>query len=100
MSNHSQQNTNLDNRFAQTDQEAESRFNNHKSNDPFPEILPALLNSADIEDYIAATGMICPFNSNELKPASYEVKLQGEVIYWDQKGKERSQFLNTNQSEK
>jgi len=75
------------NRFAQTDDEAEERYKKFKALDPFPEIPPALLNSADIEDYVAETGMLFPFDpSNErLKSASYEVAILGDVIYFDPK---------------
>lgn len=51
--------------------------------DPYPEIEPTLLNSADIYDYVEKTGMIYPFNQNYLKPASYGVPLGGEFVYWE-----------------
>ncbi|WP_454703694.1 dCTP deaminase domain-containing protein [Schumannella luteola] len=54
--------------------------------DPFPEIPPALLNSADFIDYVAATGMIYPFNPRRIKSASYPVKLSGEWVRVDEKG--------------
>ncbi len=43
--------------------------------DPFPDIPPALLNSADIEDYVRAIGLIDrnDFRVDRLKPASYEI---------------------------
>jgi deoxycytidine triphosphate deaminase len=50
--------------------------------DPFPSISPALLNSADIEDYVRTTGLIYPFDLAKLKPASYEADFLGEVYYW------------------
>lgn len=75
------------NRYANNDEEAARRFEKYKSKDPFPEIQPALLNSADIDDYVAATGMISPFDSKNLKSASYGVKLKGSCIYWDEKEK-------------
>jgi deoxycytidine triphosphate deaminase len=83
-------------RFAQSDVEAAERFERHKlgENDPFPTIWPALLNSADIADYVAATGMIFPFDPNpdsgKLKSASYEIDLLGQCFYWDEKGKSNS----------
>ena len=58
--------------------------------DPYPEIEPSLLNSADIHDYVLATGMINPFDPSKLKPGSYEVSFNGVVYYWDEKGKEQS----------
>lgn len=83
------------NRFAQTDEEAASRFEKYTSVDPFPEIPPALLNSADVEDYVAATGMIWRFypGSEKAKPASYEVDLLGKCVYWDEEGKKQIKTL-------
>ncbi len=73
------------NRYANNDEEAEKRYQKYKSKDPFPDIPPALLNSADIQDYVAATGMIYPFDHEKLKSASYGVKLKGSCIYWNEK---------------
>ncbi len=50
--------------------------------DPYPSISPALLNSADIEDYVRAAGLVDPFNLDKLKPASYEADFLGEVYHW------------------
>jgi deoxycytidine triphosphate deaminase len=74
--------------FAQNDDEAKQKFDIYKSQDPFPDIPPALLNSADVYDYVAATGMIFPFDPNpkKLKPASYEVPILGKFVYWDEEG--------------
>jgi deoxycytidine triphosphate deaminase len=77
------------------DWEAQRKFEIYKSRDPFPEIVPALLNSADIYDYVAATGMIAPFYTKDLKSASYEIGILGTVIYWDENGEEN--FLNLRQ---
>lgn len=66
----------------------------YKSKDPFPEIESALLNSADIQDYISATKMIAPFDPSKLKSASYEIGFEGVVYYWDEKGNEYSQDLD------
>ena len=84
-----------DNRFALTEEEAGERFQLYQSSDPFPSIYPALLNSADISDYVAATGMIYPFedNNKSLKSASYLVKLRGECIYWDDEGQKKILLL-------
>ena len=77
--------------FARNDDEAKERYNKYKSRDPFPDIESALLNSADICDYVAATGMIFPFypDKKRLKPASYALALAGQCIYWDAEGKEK-----------
>ena len=70
-----------------TDDEAESRFANTRSADPFPDIPPALLNSADIDDYVRATGMIFPYYpTTKLKSASYEAQIGELAIYWDNEG--------------
>ncbi len=75
-------------RFAPDDEEASRRYQEWKSRDPFPKIEAALLNSADIEDYVAATGMIYPFDPQKLISASYEVCLDGNIFRWDSKGEE------------
>jgi deoxycytidine triphosphate deaminase len=75
--------------FAGNDEEAARRFERTRSADPFPDIAPALLNSADLLEYIAETGMVHPFdvhpgNANEmLKPASCGMRLGGPVVYWE-----------------
>jgi deoxycytidine triphosphate deaminase len=72
--------------FAATDDEAAARYHRFGSVDPFPDIESALLNSADIADYVAATGMIFPFtyNADRLKAATYEVAALGPYTYWDE----------------
>lgn len=82
--------------------EAERRFEKWHSVDPYPEIPPALLNSADIQDYVSATGMINPFypepGKDKLKAASYEVDLLGEYVYYDATGSERSDKIERGQA--
>jgi len=74
--------------FPSSDDEARDRFEETKSADPFPEIPAALLNTADLLDYVAATGMIYPFSvdssdmENTLKPASCAIPVGGEWLYW------------------
>lgn len=71
--------------FVQSDAEARKRFTDYKRVDPFPDISPALLNSADIYDYIRVTGMIFPFHKEDLsKPACYQVRLLGPWIEYDE----------------
>jgi deoxycytidine triphosphate deaminase len=72
-------------RLAVTDEEAGTRFGRTAHADPFPDIPPALLNSADLIDYVVETGMIHPFRPEEgrLKPASYAVPLLGKAVWWD-----------------
>ncbi|PHJ61574.1 hypothetical protein VF14_09150 [Nostoc linckia z18] len=82
--------------FAPSPDEAENRFKEYKSKDPFPDILPALLNSADIYDYVAVTGMIDPFDPDKLKSASYEVNLLGKCVYYDEQGKKQVEYIQKN----
>jgi len=55
--------------------------------DPFPEVKHALLNWADVKKYVEKVGMICPFEYQRLRPASYPLRLLGSCIYYDEKGK-------------
>jgi len=93
MSDHSHENSQVDNPIAPSDGEAALRFEEYRSKDPFPDIPPALLNSADIYDYVAKTGMIHKFYQEKLKPASYEVNLLGRCIYWDEDGKKHDEDI-------
>lgn len=70
------------------DNEAKRRYEQFLSKDPYPEIEAALLNSADIFQYVAKIGMIYPFDSDKLQGASYEVAIRGTVIWWDEEKKE------------
>lgn len=76
-------------RFAPTDEDAEARYSEWKANDPYPDVPCALLNAADFLDYVAATGMIHPFDpeSRRLKPASYLADVGGPFRYWDGEGR-------------
>lgn len=76
------------NGLSQTDEEAAARFSATRSSDPLPKVLPSLLNTADLLDYIAKTGMIYPFApspdmAKSLKPASCAIPFAGRVIWWD-----------------
>lgn len=81
--------------FAQTEEEALCRYNKFKSVDPFPQILPALLSSGQIQAYIAKTGMIFPYFPSEdpkkerVTSASLTMTIGSEVLYWDLKGREQ-----------
>src|SRR4051812_47149000 len=75
--------------FASTDEEAQLRSQKYKSLDPFPDVPPALLNSADVADYVRETGMIWPFDPEKRKSASYEIALLGKCIWWDDGGKKQ-----------
>jgi deoxycytidine triphosphate deaminase len=82
-------------RFAESDEEAERRFLEHKSVDPFPSIPPSLLNSADFSDYVRIAGLISPFfdDVEDIRPASYRVRVLGECAYWDEQGKKQTFLL-------
>lgn len=66
------------------DTEAQAKYDEYYSKDPFPEIQAALLNSADIYNYVSTTGMIFPFYPEKLSGASYEVAIGEKVIWWDE----------------
>ena len=74
--------------LSKNESEAEARYKTTKQCDPFPEIPSALLNSADIFDYVRMTGMLYPFDPSpkRLKAASYEACIRGECTYWDNDG--------------
>jgi deoxycytidine triphosphate deaminase len=78
----------LDLEFATSEQEAIDRAEKFKRFDPFPDIPPALLSSADIEDYARVTAMLFPFsvNADVLKPASYEVRPGRKFVWWRDNG--------------
>lgn len=85
--------------FAASDEEASALFEHTRHRDPFPDIAPALLNTADLIDYIAATGMLHPFEvdpakpAEMLKPASCALRLLGEVLYWKGPDAEHAQLV-------
>jgi deoxycytidine triphosphate deaminase len=76
--------------FAQTDAEAEERFQKHRFVDPLPDADAALLNTADLMDYVALTGMIFPFRVQPedkwLKPASCAISFAGKILFWTPEG--------------
>lgn len=62
---------------------AQSKYNVYNFNDPFKEIAPALLNPKDVEKYINKTGMISPFDKDNLKSVTYRIPLYGDIHYWE-----------------
>jgi deoxycytidine triphosphate deaminase len=86
-------------RYAKTKQDAVDRAKRWGAEDPYPNIAPALLNAADIQDYVSATGMIAPFYDQpaKLKAASYEVDLLGKYVYWDASGNQHSGTIDRDQ---
>ncbi len=85
--------------LAQTDEEAQERFEKVRSIDPFPEIPPALLNSADTYDYVRIASILHPFDLNKLKSASYEAGIKGRCIWWTEKGERQSINLGVDANE-
>ena len=75
-----------------SENEAASRAKKFKRFDPFPDIPPALLSSAEIEDYARVTAMLFPFPvtpeilKDVLKPASYEVRPGRKFVWWRDNG--------------
>lgn len=78
--------------------DAEDLCEKTKNSDQFPNIPPALLNSADIHDYIEATGMVYPYDPNLLKSSSYEVQIGDQAIYWDEEGLQKIIDLKNDQT--
>jgi deoxycytidine triphosphate deaminase len=72
---------------------AAEKYEAYKEKDPFPDIDAALLNSADIQDYVNTTGMVDPFYEKDLKSGSYEAKIKGICKEWDENGKDKETFL-------
>ena len=68
--------------YALSDASAAKRYEKWKAKDPYPNVQPALLNSADIKAYVKKTGMIYPFHEEDLQGASYKVKIAGKILYW------------------
>jgi deoxycytidine triphosphate deaminase len=72
--------------YSSTEQEAIERADLFENEDPFKSVPQALLSSAEIDDYARVTGMLYPFDQGQLKSASYEVFIGGDVIWWDGNG--------------
>lgn len=64
---------------------AKELYKKAKSDDPYPNLSPALLNRKDIISYIEKTGMIYPFYEEDLKGITYDARLQGECLFWNYK---------------
>jgi deoxycytidine triphosphate deaminase len=92
-------------RLPANDAEAATRSASWSGRDPFPEIEPALLNTADLFDYIAVTGMIHPLRvdglrvDETLKPASCGIRIGGPCAYWKYDGPPDNRDLKYTQLE-
>lgn len=71
-------------------EDAENLYQATKDADPFPHIPSALLNSADIHDYIEATGMLYPYDPKFMKSSSYEAQIGERAIYWNEKEEKKT----------
>ena len=65
---------------------ADQAENGKYSIDPFPEIPPALLNSADITRYAEAGYLVTTFDKSRLKSAAYTMKFLGTIYSWESEG--------------
>lgn len=65
------------------DRNEEVKYNEFKSKDPFPEIKPALLNSADILKYVLFIGLISDFMCEDLLGATYNCRISGEFLCYN-----------------
>ena len=83
--------------FAWSDDEAARRYARFGSEDPLPDVPPALLNAADIARYVALTGMVYPFHleRDDLKPATYHFRLLGKAVWWDKRGDRRESEIRS-----
>lgn len=70
--------------YASSFEEAQKSYQNWKAQDPYPDIPPALLNSADIKDYVRVTGMIYPFHEKDVIGATYSVRLKGLCVHFEE----------------
>jgi deoxycytidine triphosphate deaminase len=83
--------------FSESEKVARERYNEYETKDPYPEVSPALLNSADVTDYVIKTGMIFPFDLKKLKPTTYALTVGGSYVYWEPNGEKKEGILETGQ---
>jgi deoxycytidine triphosphate deaminase len=83
---------------SEDDDDADERFRKTLSYDPFPAIPAALLNSSDFYNYVAATGMVHPFEEDQLKSASYSIRIGDKVIYWNGSNKIKEKQLSSHEN--
>ncbi len=74
--------------------DAIERFERWRDKDPYPKIFPALLNSADIHDYIETTGMVYPYEPRLMKSSSYEARIGAYAYHWDENGNRKDLKLD------
>lgn len=57
----------------------------HRDKDPFKKIAPALLNSADLDDYIKTIKMVTPYHVENLRGVTLRLTVGNRGVYWDEK---------------
>lgn len=80
--------------YPENNDEAAKLYLGSKQLDPLPQIEAGLLSSADIVDYVVATGMVHPFHPEDVKSASYGLRLKGKVVYWDKSNNKTTKILS------
>ncbi len=63
--------------------QAFERYSFYFDKDPFPKIPAALLNSAEISNYIRTIGMVCPFDEKQLNGITLSLRIGDTGLYWD-----------------
>jgi deoxycytidine triphosphate deaminase len=67
-----------------TRDDAIEKYKRYRSSDPFPGITPALLNSADVFDYINTIGMVWPYEDNQLNGVTLSLRVGDLAVYWNE----------------
>lgn len=72
-----------------------AKYKTYRSLDPFPEIEAALLNSADVHDYILAVGMVFPYEEAQLNGVTLSLRVGDVAVYWDEKDQKIRKDIKT-----
>lgn len=75
---------------------AEEKYQRYKLLDPFPNIPPALLNSAHIEKYIDKAVIISPFYRSDLRSAIYVSRIVDNVLIFKHKNDYSPEYIDGN----
>lgn len=84
---------------AKAESEAEGLYAATKALDPYPDVPPALLNSAHIEDYVLATGMVFPYQPDRRKSASYALRVGNRMAFFDPAAPRQTPYRTLHESE-
>lgn len=74
------------------------KYAEYKSEDPFPEVGEALLNSVDLLMYLLKVGIVEPFDVNKLKGVTYQCTFSGEAHRFNQDSQNMEE-VNLNDTE-